>query len=481
MSEKEDTVLREVREDSYFILLLINEDKTEVKLKFVELEPGADVSQTTIRDILDEAGVVYGVLSNGIKDLVEQISEGTLEASEEEVYSIAKGKSACHGEDGRLDYLVDPSPDEVHFDLDADEVIDYKNTNLIQNVMEEQHLATLIQPEDPENGIDVFGNTINANEGVPLKLKLGSNVVMDGDKLFAQCGGRFIREGEELSVSGNYQVRGDVDLTIGNVNFVGYVNVTKDILDDFAVFGKEGVEVGGIVGAATVESDTKLIFNGGMNGKGKGFARCQGSIESKYLNEVTSISWGDISIAKSIMNSTVKTKGKVDVPNGSIIGGEVSALMGIDVGVVGSDLGTMTSLIAGQDYELEDRIKAFESQLLEIGHEIDRIDRIIGPILANKDKLMSLPLDKKKAIKGLLEQLKHYKEEQGRIRIESEALQKESAKVCVKEIRVRKILYSGVRITIGNCKKLIKMEIKGPVRLREDQENDTISITNLTL
>lgn len=473
-------IFREFDKDGSHFVLSIDAEQTKVYLQVLKVSEGKSFDIDFFQSLLDDAGVVYGIDKKVLKELS---SQEELEASEDEFYLVARGKPARHGEDGRLDFLVAPSPEDAHFDEEQleEEAIDYKNTNLIQNVIKEQHLATIIQPQDPENGVDVFGNTITAREGVPLKIKIGNGVVMDGNKIFSNENGRFVQEGDELSVNNVYVVHGDVDLTIGNINFIGIVNVQKDILDDFSVFGKEGVEVGGIVGAANVESDTFIKLNGGMNGKGRAFSRCQGTVESKYLNEVTSISWGDVMVTKSIMNSIVKTKGKIEVQNGSIIGGEVSALMGIDVGVVGSDLGTMTCIIAGQDYELQDRLKAFESQLLEIGQEVDRIDRIVGPILANRDKLLALPVEKKKALKGLLEQLKRYREEQGRIRIESEALQKQSQQNCVKEIKVRKVLYSGVRVTIGNCKKLIKMEIKGPVRLREDIENDTISITNLNL
>lgn len=473
-------VIKDHHEEFFQAQVLIGEDQTEVYLQFTRLDAGVDINSSSLRDILDEAGVVYGVNAGAIKNLAEKISAGELEAGDEE-FLVAKGKPAQHGEDGRIDFLIDPSSEEVYFDVENDDVIDYKSNNLIQNVTEEQHLATVVKPQDPENGVDVFGQTIEARVGQPIKVKLGPNVVVDNDRIYSTCCGRFIQELGVLSVNPVYVVREDVGYRVGNINFIGKVEAQKDVLDDFSIFAKEGIEVGGIVGAANIECDGSVVLTGGMNGKGKGFLRSQGPIESKYLNEVTVVAWGDIEIQKSIINSIVKTKGKVSSTHGSVIGGEVTALMGIDVGSVGSDLGVITTLVAGQDYELKDRMKAYESQLLEISQEVDRIDRIIGPILADRNKLTALSVDKKKALKGLLEQLKRYREEQGRIRIEAEALEKETTTASVKEIVVRKIMYSGVRVVIGNCKKVIKADIKGPIRMREDLENDTISITSITL
>jgi len=475
-------ILKERNEEEYQSVLSINSDETEVFLKISRLDSSFALTLALLREWIDDVGVVYGLNINALKELVELSGEGELEASEEQ-YLVAKGKAAKHGEDGRIDYIIAPSEDDVKLNVDEDEedVIDYKNLNIIQNVSAEQHLASVLVPNEPESGVDVYGKALDAREGQAIKFKLGMNIAQDGDKLFSTANGRFILDNGQLWVDPVFNVRGDVDYTIGNINFIGEVKIAKDILDDFSVFAKEGVTVEGIVGAANVESDGPIVLNGGMNGKGKGFLRGQSTVTTKYFNEITSVSWGDVEIQKSVMNSIVKTKGKLNVQHGSIIGGEVSALMGIDVGVVGSDLGTMTSIVAGQDYELQDKIKAFEAQLLELSEEIDRIDRIIGPILADKSKLMSLPLDKKKALKGLLEQLKRYREEQARVQVECEALQQESAETSVKGIVVRKIIYSGVKITIGASKKLIKMDVKGPVRIREDVENDSISITSISL
>jgi uncharacterized protein (DUF342 family) len=473
-------VIKEHRDEFVHVQLLTNAEQTDAYYQFLRIEPESVISGALLRDLLDQAGVVVGINATACSALADQISSGKLTAGED-THLVAQSKAPSHGQDGRLDYAIEPSPEEVFFDVESDDIIDYKNTNLIQNVIEEQLLVTVVQPTESQNGMNLMGQPIEARQGAAVKIKLGSNVVQEGFEIFSTCAGRFIREGDYLTVNPTYVIREDVGYRIGNVNFIGKVEAQRDILDDFSVFAKEGIDVGGICGAATVESDGDIFLNGGVNGKGKGFIRSQGKIEAKYLNELTAVAWGDISVAKSIMNCLVKTKGKVDAPHGNVIGGDVIALMGIDVASAGSDLGVITTLTAGQDYELKDRMKAFESQLLEIGEEIDRIDRIIGPLLADKNKLMSLPVDKKKALKGLLEQLKRYREEQSRIRIEAESLEDEVTTTSVKEIVVRKTLFSGTRVVIGNCKKVIKADIKGPIRLREDLENDTISITTISL
>lgn len=480
--------LGEHRDDLCHVELLCNAEETKAYIKLLQMRSkgeGQTVSKASMMKenlltMLGQAGVVAGIDEDACSSLSEQVASGELGPGGG-MYLVAKTEAPIHGDDGRFEYAVEPSAEEVYFDVDRREAIDYKNTNLIQNVIEEQLLATVVSPSSGEDGQSLMGNPILARQGLPMKVKLGSNVVLENGQVLSACAGRFIKEGESLAVNPVYVIREDVGLRVGNVNFIGKVEAKKDILDDFSVFAKVGIEVGGTCGAANVESDGDIILQGGVNGKSKGFVRSQGKIESKYLNELTVVAWGDICVTKSVINCLVKTKGKLDATHGNVIGGEVMALMGIDVGSVGSDMGVITTLIVGQDYELSDRKASFEAQLQKIGEEVDHIDRIIGPVLANRDKLMALPLDKKKALKGLLEQVKRYREEQNRICLESEALEAEAAASSVKEIVIRKTLYSGVRVVVGKCKKVIKSEIKGPVLLREDVENDTISITSISL
>lgn len=477
---KGDKLLKEEQGLDFHLLLTADNDNCTAYLEFSRLDPGCEITVDMIESMLDSVGIVYGVDKNNLRDIAERISAGMVEDLSE-VFVVASGKQANNGQDGWIEFRVNPSPEQIRLDPDELDRIDYKNTNLIENVRAETDLGTVHQPTEAENGIDIFGNTINASEGNPVKVRLGMNVVMDGDKLFSTASGRFVREGDELSVNPIYHVRGDVDLTIGNINFIGLVQIQKDVFDDFTVVGREGIEIGGIVGAAKLESDKNIIVSGGVNGKGKGYITATGKIESKYFNDVIVVCRSDITISKQIMNSVVKTKGKINIQNGTLLGGEISAQMGIDAGVVGSELGTPTTIIAGQDFELMDRLKAYVARLEEIGKEINRIDRIIGPVLANKNKLLALPTEKKKALKGLLHQMKQMREEKQQILKDRDELQSKIDKSSVKEIYVRKMLYQGVRVYIGKCNRPIKMEIRGPICLREDLENDTISITNLTL
>jgi uncharacterized protein len=469
------TLIKNFEEHNCDFSLYANEDDTEAYLVFEVLEKQSWIKEDLLTSYLDQAGVMYGVDSRSLKKIIKKAEKDEITISEN--YCVAKGQKAVYGKDAYIDFHVDPSEEDPHFDIEDDKTIDYKNNSLISNVSNEQHLATFHDLKTNQNGIDVFGCEIPTVQPKTLKFKVGSGVRMSKNKIIASTYGRFIFEKEELSVDPVYTVRGNVDLTIGNIDFIGKVIIQKDIDDDFSVSAREGIEVGGIIGCSDIISDKELKVQGGLNGKCKSNVRVEGKLSSKYLNEVNIFGKEDIEVRKSIINCEVKTKGKILCERGSIIGGSTCAYKGMDVAVVGSDLGTVTYIISGVDYELEDRILGYEDKLNAIAKEIRHIERIVEPVLANKISLQSLPVDKRKLIQKVLIDFKNYKDDEEKNLKELEAVRRNSVTGGVKEIYVRDVLYSGTHVTIGKCSKRIKITIKGPVFLKEDLANDTIKIT----
>jgi uncharacterized protein len=466
--------LKSIKSEKYSMELLVTANQNEIYLVFERIDHGAIIDLGVFHAMLEGNGIVYGVDLRMMKSLVKQFNGGKIKCDEEK-FLLAHGKSPNYGKDGYIDFHVSPSVKDPKYDID-DEMIDYKNTSLISNVTTDQHLATIVEASPCECGINVYGITIEVNDAQPFKVRIGQGVYQEDNRFFSSFNGMFINENEVLSVTPVYIVNDSVDFTIGNINFVGKVIVQKDVLDDFSISGEEGVEVKGIVGAANIDSGSNLSLEGGINGQGKTFIKCKGELNAKYLNEVNATAWEGINISKSIINSNTKTKGKVEIIAGSIIGGETCALKGIDVSTLGSDLGIMTRVISGQDYENEDRKKSYEMQLENIRIELARIDRVIGPIISNNMNLMKLPAQNKKLVISMIEKAKNCKKQEKEIYSNIEALGNELTNVGATEIIVRKVLYSGVKITIGQFSKIIKMDIKGPIAIKEDFENNTLMI-----
>ncbi len=468
-------LIKSIENERVDIDLYVSDDYINAYFLFERVDSGAIIDLGVLHTILEDNGIVCGVKLKELKSLVKRLNGGEIQCDGEK-YNVASAKPPKFGRDGYLDFHVTPSINNPRFDVDEEEMIDYKNTSLITNVTTEQHLVTLV-PECPgEAGVDVYGMEIEVGEPKPLKYISGQGVYKDGDKIFASVNGMFIYEDDHLSVTSVYNVLGSVDFTVGNINFVGKVIVGKDVLDDFSISGNCGIEVGGVVGAANLESGSDMVLTGGINGQTKSYIKSQGGLKSKYLNEVNATAWGDVFISKSIINCVTRTKGKIVIRDGSIIGGIACALKGVEVATLGSDLGIATHVIAGQDYEFEERKQSYELQMNNIQVELGRIDRVVGPIVSNSNALNNLTPAKKKMVISMIQKAKKLKEDHVQIVNNLEEISAKDVNNAGAEILVRNILYSGVKVTVGKFVKIIKMEIKGPIVLKEDLENNTVMI-----
>ena len=69
--------------------------------------------------------------------------------------------------------------------------MDFKELNLIQNVVEGQPLAQKIQPQRGKGGKTVMGRYLEATNGKDIQIPLGQNVKLDSDgvTVLAACNG----------------------------------------------------------------------------------------------------------------------------------------------------------------------------------------------------------------------------------------------------------------------------------------------------
>src|SRR5437762_91037 len=83
---------------------------------------------------------------------------------------------------------------------------------------------------------------------------LGAAVTVQGRTLIAQHDGGVQRVGGKLTVSKLYEVDGNVDFKVGNVDFDGRVTIKGDVLPGFNVKATGDVAITGMVENASIEA-----------------------------------------------------------------------------------------------------------------------------------------------------------------------------------------------------------------------------------
>ena len=151
----------------------------------------------------------------------------------------------------KLELLVSAS------DTDADlPSSHYERSNIIF-VRENQEIARFVDAEE------------GWKERPP---RLGENVAMaaDGCTVVAKANGVLYVNSGRVWVEKALVVRGDVDFSVGNIDFAQDVIITGGILDLFKVSSGGTIKVGKAAEAAEVKAAKSLIVRGGIVGKEKG-------------------------------------------------------------------------------------------------------------------------------------------------------------------------------------------------------------------
>jgi len=450
----------------------ITHDEMKAYLVVTKQQAELKLDEGAVLDALSGNGVIVGVDREAVRQCIARAeSRGGVQFME-----VATGRTPEYGTDGALEFYVQPSSEEARYSKDASGRINYHELNLIENVAAGQEVARLLEPKPGVPGSTVTGKEIAARGGAPARARSGKGVKLAGagDVFVADVPGRLVHFDETLSIDQQYEIKGDVDYSVGNVDFVGRVVVHGEVLDDFNVTGRMGIEVRGTVGKCRLTSDGDIVLGSGMNGRTAGRIKTGGAVKARYLNEVTVEADGDVSVEREAYNSVVRTAGRYHSP-GKVVGGEIIALRGIELGVAGSDLGVATRLIAGVDFRRSERVRVINEQTAAADKEIDRVSTAIGPLLADPKRVAALPADKKKVVLALVGHLRAMKEKREALSAQMQQVAAGDA-AAIRRINIRDRIHQGVTVEVGSNRLLMKSQSTGPLSLVEDLIGGTVRI-----
>lgn len=265
------------------------------------------------------------------------------------LFKVARGTAAANGTDGRVVDMF-PRTEERELTIDENNRADYSDLHFIHNVEEGGIICRIIPPTDGIPGKTVRGEELPAKSGKPVSAPKGRNTVLseDGQALVATIAGHVEFSGRSFQVKPVLDIPGNVDFSVGNINFLGDVCIHGDICSGFSVRAMGSITVDGVVEACTVEAGRDLIVARGVQGDNQAVIRAQRSIFAKYLENSCVYTKMDLE-TECIINCEVYCGGAVKVRTGhqSIIGGKVHAAHEVSAGVIGSRVGNRTDIVLG--------------------------------------------------------------------------------------------------------------------------------------
>ncbi len=266
-------------------------------------------------------------------------------------YPVARASEPQPGDDGRVVMLVEAPVATGPTVLD-DGRVDYLTRDSIANVTAGQPVASIVPPTAGTPGTGVDGRPLDPRPGRPVRSPVGRNVELseDGLQVLASMAGELGVAGSgRISVVDVHRVPGDVDVSTGNIDFVGSVAIRGRIRTGLTVRAAADIIVGDAVEGAVLEAGGDIIVSGGIRPSGRGSVTAAGSVKAGFIEHGTVVAGSDVLVGEAILHSQVEAGGEVRVAGrrGLIAGGRIRAGRGITARVAGAQLATKTLLELG--------------------------------------------------------------------------------------------------------------------------------------
>ena len=201
-------------------------------------------------------------------------------------------------------------------------------------------------------GKDVYGHVLIPKPGKKLRLKPGKNIIFQNDKVWATTDGQISISSNAVNVFPVFEVKGDLDLNTGNINFIGNVIVKGNVPSGYEIKAGGDVKITGLVEGALIEAQGSIYISGGIAGQKKAVVNAGVDIHTLYVNQATVTAENDIQIENFIMHSEVTAGNRIDCKKGHIIGGTISVGQSVEAGEIGNQHFTRTEIIIGNDSNL---------------------------------------------------------------------------------------------------------------------------------
>ncbi len=412
------------------------------------------VTADDIYNQLNQLGLKVNEQSReNIATFVESLSNGNIP----QPVIVVQGKAPLHDQPGRIEKLYEENKqEEVAKDSQS-----YYDRSCIVTVKKDQEILRIIAPVEGKNGVDVYGKEVPRKLAQEAKIEPGINVEQKGDTIIATSNGVLRWDGRKVSVEPSLEVNGNVDFSVGNIDFDGDVHITKNVLDLFKVYSGRNIVVDGTAEAADIQAKGDLEIKGGMAGKDKGKFSAGRDLKGKYISNAFARANRHIEVRSEIVQSDVVCGGHVWV-NGLLVGGKVAARGGVKVKTLGSEANVKTLVEAGIDEQLREKCSVVGPEIKKRYAKAQKVRQTVEPLMQYQKNLS--PEQKEKATE-LLYQASELEDSAQEMIDELYELYKKAQQEAVAEVEVSSLLYPGVTIRFARVEANVLDILRGPVKI----------------
>lgn len=347
----------------------ISPDEMEASLYLIKPEEKTEYTMADLLELLQKHHITFGIDMKA----VELMQKGAIYQRE---VCVARGIRPVDGQDGYYLY---------NFDMDLnrkptvreDGSVDYWSVHAVELVEAGQVIATYNEPISGQDGTTVTGKPIKAKRGRPLPPIAGKGFSRseDGNTYTADVTGKIEMLNNRIIISSVYEVRGDVDLRTGNIDFRGDVVIHGNVTAGAVVKASGTITVDGICEACTLEAGKGILLRGGVLGGEKAVIRSKKDIQAKFFEYCYVEAEGCIRLT-SALNCKLVSYEKIYLvgKRAGLVGGDVYATCGIEADTLGNINEVKTQVHVGTSAEILHGIFELESQIRDDNSLLDKVN-----------------------------------------------------------------------------------------------------------
>ena len=395
-----------------------------------------------------------GVLSGLVYSEIEKLIQNKLYLKD---VVVATGKPMIESQPGRYEFMF--SMGEIkHPTIRSDGSVDYQSMSVIQSVSPGDVLAIYHPAVPGSSGLDVKNREIRCKPAKELPAIKGSGfeVSFDGNTYKSTMEGRVEYDNFKMHVRDLYELRKDLDLVTGRIDFRGDVVVHGAVRSGTFIRATKSVTVDGAVEGATIIAEGDIVLKKGMQGGGKARLVSGANIYANFIEFTEVKAKGNVE-ANIILNSVISAGKSILVKGkrGAVIGGTNYCVGGMSAACIGNKAELRTTVASGisEDYDkrrhlLTSKADSARDSIVKTKHEIEQIRdvRLTSEPKDVKDARISLLTRRLKRDERLLE---HVEKELGEI--EDTMSVGMEAEICVEDT-----VFPGVTVRIDDKEMKLK-------------------------
>jgi uncharacterized protein (DUF342 family) len=441
------------------IIVLVSRDRMESTLTIKKPPRCRPVLIDEVLAALYKAGVVCGIDRAAVEQAMEKPGSRVV---------CASGIAVQNGKDATITLLFDKNAQARPVERENG-TVDFKNLQLFTTVVEGGLLAEKVPATAGIAGMDVLGHDCIPKPGKDIPLPIGKNVYQKDDKVFASIAGQVVYNKKKIHVMPVIKINGDVDLSTGNIDFVGSIVVSGSVQAGFTVKAGGDIEITGTLCGGMVEAQN-IIVRMGIQGMHRGYIRAVENVVAKFIENATVVAGNEVIVSDVILHSQVSAGKRVIVEGrrGLIVGGTISAGEEIQAKNAGTRMAISTELEVGVNPLLREESQNLRCEIQKVRKNLEQAKKALTILKSMKADTLSS--DKKAMLLKLTKAQFHLMGQESTMNERIAEIDVMLDEMRYGKIKISEVVFPGVKIVVGTLVKPIREIIKFAAFFQEDGE-----------